>query len=180
MATAWGHQMPMTQTVMSMVMALSTARITIQAPNPGQDDFDLDGVGEVCDDCFDPMQTLSGSADNCSRDFNPDQADADADGLGDVCDLDDANEDYDGDGITDGAIIVLKGSTRNRTISTRWLEEAIPTQITMETGQTAYHSMPWRIREPKSAAMASLTTAMKLPTKPSQSSVSLVPQRPER
>ncbi|MGB1658757.1 MAG: thrombospondin type 3 repeat-containing protein, partial [Longimicrobiales bacterium] len=40
--------------------------------NESQTDTDLDGVGNVCDNCPDAA--------------NADQADADADGLGDPCD----------------------------------------------------------------------------------------------
>jgi len=40
--------------------------------NPGQEDMELDRVGDVCD--------------NCVSQFNPTQQDTDGDGLGDVCD----------------------------------------------------------------------------------------------
>ena len=48
--------------------------------NPGQDDFDQDSVGDVCD--------------ICPNDYDPDQSDIDEDGLGDACD-----PDIDDDGI---------------------------------------------------------------------------------
>ena len=41
-------------------------------PNPGQEDSDVDEVGDVCD--------------NCPNISNPDQTDIDDDGVGDVCD----------------------------------------------------------------------------------------------
>jgi hypothetical protein len=56
-------------------------------PNPGQEDDDADGTGNVCD--------------NCPIDPNPGQEDDDSDGSGDVCDPCpyDPDNDADGDGL---------------------------------------------------------------------------------
>ena len=52
-----------------------------------QADYDLDGVGDVCDDDDDNDGILDG-VDNCPGTFNPGQLDLDEDGQGNVCDLD--------------------------------------------------------------------------------------------
>ncbi len=75
--------------------------------NPGQEDDDLDGIGDVCDLCLgDPGNDADGDGicaamDNCPNDANPGQADADVDGLGDACDPcpGDVGNDPDGDEI---------------------------------------------------------------------------------
>ena len=66
-------------------------------PNPDQDDYDGDGVGDVCDPdddndaLCDPGKSdpsCSGS-DNCQYEYNPSQEDTDqggGDGVGDLCD----------------------------------------------------------------------------------------------
>ena len=72
--------------------------------NPGQEDADSDGSGDVCDNCTDldgdgygdpgyPANTCPD--DNCPADYNPGQGDADSDGIGDLCD---ECTDTDGDG----------------------------------------------------------------------------------
>lgn len=75
-------------------------------PNPGQDDTDLDGVGDACDDCDDIDEDgACGPGDNCPFDPNDAQVDSDGDGRGDVCDscpvTPDDGSDGDGDGIGD-------------------------------------------------------------------------------
>jgi len=77
--------------------------------NPGQEDCDGDGTGDVCDSSS-PCSTDSDGdtvlddSDNCINDSNPGQEDCDGDGVGDVCDGDFPCEaDLDGDGVTDAA-----------------------------------------------------------------------------
>jgi len=59
--------------------------------NPGQEDNDEDGFGDVCDDDDDDDGHFDGE-DNCPLHPNPDQLDTDDDGEGDVCDSDDDND----------------------------------------------------------------------------------------
>jgi hypothetical protein len=63
--------------------------------NSGQEDFDVDGTGDLCDACTDSDQDGFGNPgfaantcppDNCPNDFNPGQEDGDLDGYGDACD----------------------------------------------------------------------------------------------
>lgn len=85
--------------------------------NPGQEDEDEDGYGDLCDDddgdgfidiednCPDHANTrqqdrdedgFGDSCDNCEYVYNPDQMDTDDDDVGDACE-----DDADGDGIPD-------------------------------------------------------------------------------
>ncbi|MFQ5498222.1 MAG: thrombospondin type 3 repeat-containing protein [Candidatus Zixiibacteriota bacterium] len=82
--------------------------------NPGQEDFDSDGTGDVCDPCpFDPdndfdSDGLCGDIDNCPNAHNPGQEDSDGDGTGDACDICpgfDDSADADSDGIPDSCDI---------------------------------------------------------------------------
>jgi hypothetical protein len=65
--------------------------------NPLQEDGDIDGEGDACDDDWDNDGELN-DVDNCPNDANPLQEDADSDGTGDTCD-----DDIDGDTILNDA-----------------------------------------------------------------------------
>jgi hypothetical protein len=71
--------------------------------NPNQEDADVDGIGDVCDDCQnDPDNDIDadgtcGDIDNCPYTYNPAQTDWNNDGLGDSCDK--KIHDKDGDGV---------------------------------------------------------------------------------
>lgn len=73
--------------------------------NPMQEDNDMDGLGDVCDDCDDDpdndidVDMVCGDVDNCPMTSNPLQEDADMDGMGDACDMcpNDPLNDPDGD-----------------------------------------------------------------------------------
>jgi hypothetical protein len=64
----------------------------VDVANSNQEDFDNDGIGDVCDDS--DNDGILDVDDNCKNTINSDQSDIDNDGFGDVCD-----DDIDGDGI---------------------------------------------------------------------------------
>jgi YVTN family beta-propeller protein len=96
--------------------------------NPGQEDADLNGIGDACEPPDFDGDGIHDSLDNCPLDVNANQLDTDNDGAGDVCDLDDDNDglsdldeisihgtnpllvDTDGDGLSDGAEVNTHGT----------------------------------------------------------------------
>ena len=67
--------------------------------NPGQEDWDSDGTGDMCEDSDGDF--LFDAFDNCPGVPNLNQLDGDADGLGDACDPCPADTDCDDDGLLD-------------------------------------------------------------------------------
>ncbi len=53
--------------------------------NPGQEDVDLDGVGDTCGAPDSDGDGAPDAGDNCPTTYNPDQADANGDGIGNEC-----------------------------------------------------------------------------------------------
>jgi hypothetical protein len=68
-------------------------------PNPGQEDADMDDVGDACDPLTDVDDDgVDDAVDNCPEEPNPSQEDVDMDSIGDACD---PIIDTDEDGVAD-------------------------------------------------------------------------------
>ncbi|HET8944746.1 MAG TPA: thrombospondin type 3 repeat-containing protein [Dehalococcoidia bacterium] len=66
--------------------------------NPGQEDLDADGAGDICDP-DDDNDTVPDLSDNCPTVANPSQTDTDGDGFGDACEpIDNVSVDTQEDG----------------------------------------------------------------------------------
>jgi len=57
----------------------------IYAPNPAQNDFDQDGLGDACEGNDQDGDGVADNTDNCPFDFNPSQGNSDGDIYGDAC-----------------------------------------------------------------------------------------------
>jgi hypothetical protein len=79
--------------------------------NPGQEDGDMDGIGDVCETTDGDFDGVQDGPDNCDTAANAFQGNQDADGLGDACDPDSdadgtpnaTDNDDDNDGVFDTA-----------------------------------------------------------------------------
>lgn len=95
--------------------------------NPGQEDDDSNGIGNVCEPPDSDGDGITDAQDNCPLDANAAQLDTDSDGTGDACDTDDDNDglsdaqeqilgtnslvvDTDGDGLGDGVEVNTTGT----------------------------------------------------------------------
>ncbi|PCJ98486.1 MAG: hypothetical protein COA42_24400, partial [Alteromonadaceae bacterium] len=96
--------------ILSELMQTALTRLLLDncplVPNADQNDADLDGIGDFCDQTATDLDGdgLLNEDDNCPYDTNPEQDDNDRDGTGDSCDSDLNHDD------------ILQGDSANNTL----------------------------------------------------------------